>query len=239
MSLLRSGPLPSNELVERLTGAERKRVIAACEDIEVLLGEDVYAQDGPMRYAYFPLDSMFSEMTPGRGDSVECSLTGHEGMVGWPLALGMPRAPLPCTVQGSGRALRMPAEDFRRLAKEGSMLRTLACATAVLRVQLTARNVYCMRHHGIVERLARWLLMANERHRSPRFDVTHKFLAVMLGTRRAGVTLAASGLQARRLIRYRRGEMEILDRAGLQHAACDCYAFARAAQRRTLSAFVP
>lgn len=238
MSLLRSGPLATNELVERLPGAERRRILAASEEVEVHLGENVYAQDGLIGHAYFPLDSIFSDMTPGR-DPVECVLTGPEGMVGYPLALGIDRSPLPCTVQGSGRALRIAAAEFRKLAKDGSRLREFAFGTAVLRVQLTARNVYCMRHHGIVERLARWLLMANERHRSARFDVTHKFLAMMLGTRRAGVTLAASGLQARRLIRYRRGEMEILDRAGLQHAACDCYGFTKAAHRKFLSQFMP
>ena len=115
-------------------------------------------------------------------------------------------------------------------------LRAFAFASAYYQVQQTARNVYCVRHHQLANRLARWLLMAADRHQSPRFDVTHKFLAAMLGTRRAGVTVAATALQTKRLIRYRRGEVEVLDRPGLERASCSCYAYSIEAHRAAFRA---
>jgi CRP-like cAMP-binding protein len=221
----------TNDLLERLPARDRKAVLAACDEIEVEVGQLIYAEGGRIPYAYFPIDSMFSELSPSAIPAVEAFLTGHEGMVGFALALDARFAPMECSVQGSGQALRMKAAVFRDLVASLPSLRDQAFSSALYQMQQTARNVYCVRHHEIQHRLARWLLMAADRHRSPRFDVTHKFLAAMLGTRRAGVTVAATGLQARRLIRYRRGEMEILDRKGLEGAACDCYAFSLRAHR--------
>ena len=216
---------PCNELLERLPARDRKAVLARCEEVEVALGEEIYQQEGKISFVYFPLDSMFSELTPSSEPPVEAFLTGREGMVGFILAMGSSMAPMHCSVQGSGRALRMKARDFVALLDEAPRLRALAFASAFFQLQQTARNLYCVRHHQIVERLARWLMMGMDRHQSSTFDVTHKFLAAMLGTRRAGVTVAAAALQARRLIAYRRGEVTVLDRRGLEKAACTCYAF--------------
>jgi CRP-like cAMP-binding protein len=222
----------TNLLLERLPAAERKRVLTACERVEVVLGEVIYEQGGNVKHAYFPLDSMFSELTPSSDPPVEAFLVGREGMVGFLLALGTTQAPMHCSIQGSGGALRIPAADFRREAQKGGRLQKLAFGCVTYQLQQTARNVYCVKHHEIVARLARWLMMAMDRHQSRRFVVTHKFLAAMLGSRRAGVTVAASALQLRGLIRYRRGEIEVLDREGLEDAACDCYAFTLEAQER-------
>jgi len=229
--VLAAGRPPSNELLEKLPVAERRAVRAKCEEVEVRVGEDIYRQDGPIPSVYFPLNSMFSELTPSSDPPVEAFLTGREGMVGFVLAMGKKHAPMHCSVQGSGRALRMKARDFTALVEKSAPLRELAFASAYFQLQQTARNVYCMRHHQIVERLARWLLMAMDRHQSPRFDVTHKFLAAMLGTRREGVTVAASSLQLQRLIAYRRAQIQVLDRGGLEKAACSCYEFSVQAQR--------
>jgi len=228
--------LAKNDLLERLPARQRKAVLDACEEREVIVGQEIYKEGGRMSHAWFPLDSMFSELTPSSDPPVEAFLTGHEGMVGFLVALDSDTAPLHCSVQGSGLALRIPAADFRSLCAKHALLRKFAFASAFYQVQQTARNVYCVRHHQIANRLARWLLMAADRHQSPRFDVTHKFLAAMLGTRRAGVTVAATALQARRLIRYRRGEVEILDRGALEHASCSCYAYAIDAHRKAFRA---
>ena len=225
-----------NEVLQRLPARERKAALAICEEVEVELGDPVYRLDGPMSHVYFPLDSMFSDVAPAPGTAVEAFLTGREGMVGHAIALGAARAPLECSVQGGGRALRMPAGEFKALVARSAHMRALAFAAARYQLLQTSRNVYCVRQHQIVERLARWLLMAADRHQSMRYLVTHKFLAAMLGTRRAGVTVAASALQLRRLIRYRRGEIEIVDRKGLEGAACSCYAYTREAARKAFRA---
>lgn len=227
------GPQAShkNDLIERLPARQRKALLDLCEEREVVLGDEIYKENGRMPYAWFPLDSMFSELTPSSDPPVEAFLTGNEGMVGFLLALERDHAPLHCSVQGSGKALRIRAADFRAACANSPALRRLAVASAYHQVQQTARNVYCMRHHQLANRLARWLLMGADRHHSPRFDVTHKFLAAMLGTRRAGVTVAATALSAQRLIRYRRGEVEILDRGGLERASCSCYAYTLEAHR--------
>ena len=234
--MLEPGRQLRNELLQKLAPADRRAVLAKCEEVEVRLGEDIYRQDGAIPFVYFPLDSMFSELTPSSDPPVEAFLTGREGMVGFLLAMGKKRAPLHCSIQGTGRALRMKARDFTALLEKVPKLRDLAFGCAYYQVQQTSRNVYCMRHHQIVERLARWLAMAMDRHQSPRFDVTHKFLAAMLGTRRAGVTVAASALQMRRLIRYRRAEIVVLDREGLVKAACSCYGYTVLAQRKAFRA---
>jgi CRP-like cAMP-binding protein len=228
--VLQSRVQPASRFLERLSAAARKSVLAKCETIDVRVGDEIYKQDGKIAFAYFPIDSMFSELTPSSDPPVEAYLTGREGMVGFVLALGAARAPMHCSVQGSGRALRVKARDFVKLLDAVPRLRDLAFSSAYLQLQQTSRNVYCMRHHQIAERLARWLLMAMDRHVSARFDVTHKFLAAMLGTRRTGVTVAASALQLQGLISYRRGEMVVVDRKGLERAACSCYAYSLEAQ---------
>lgn len=232
MNLLDPARAATNELIERLPASDRKRLLAACEHVDVVIGEEIYRERGRIPYVYFPLDSMFSELTPSSDPPVEAFLTGREGMVGFVLALGAAKAPMHCSIQGSGRALRMAAGEFTAEVGRGGRLRALVHASVYFQLQQTARNVYCMRHHELSPRLARWLLMAMDRHRSRRFVVTHKFLAAMLGTRRAGVTVAARTLQLEGLIRYRRGEVEILDRARLEAASCSCYAYAIEAHRQ-------
>ena len=222
---------PTNKILDHLGAAERKRVLAACEPVRVEIGEPIYRQDARIQHVYFPLDSMFSELTPGSTPALEAFLTGREGMMGAVLAIGATRAAMDCGVQGTGGALRMRARDFVAALHEERGLRRYAHATLYYQLQQTARNVYCMRHHAIVERLARWLLMARDRHESRRFTLTHKFLAAMLGTRRAGVTVAARMLSKGGTIRYRRGEIEILDPRALEAAACSCYGFTQQAQR--------
>src|SRR5947209_3713333 len=151
----------SNDLLERLPAKDRKAVVARCDEIEVTVGQEIYKQEGRIPFVYFPLDSMFSELTPSSEPPVEAFLTGREGMVGFLLALGERNlAPMHCSVQGSGKALRLKAAAFIALVGSTPKLRELAFASAYYQLQQTARNLYCVRHHQIGERLARWLLMA-------------------------------------------------------------------------------
>ena len=157
------------------------------------------------------------------GDYVEVGLIGDEGMFGVPLALGVHVSPVRAVIQGAGMALRMESDRFRlELASTPSLHREIDRYVFVYLSQL-AQSAGCTRFHVVEARLARWLLMTQDRARADTFHVTQEFLAFMLGVRRVGVTRAASALQHRGLIQYRRGDITVLDRRGLKTAACGCY----------------
>ena len=156
--------------------------------------------------------------------ALEVGMVGREGMLGAHLALGVATVPLHALVQGAGAAWRVTATAFRaELVRSPALQRVMHRYVYVLMAQLTG-SAACLRFHEIGPRLARWLLMSQDRAHADRFHVTHEFLAYMLGVRRVGVTAAASALQRGGLIEYHRGEMAVLDRARLEEAACDCYA---------------
>jgi Crp-like helix-turn-helix domain len=155
---------------------------------------------------------------------LEVGMVGCEGMLGASLALGVMTTPLRALVQGTGTAWRANRRDFcRQLAASPALKRGIDRYLYVLMVQL-ASSAGCLRSHVIGSRLARWLLMSQDRARSDNFHVTHEFLAYMLGVRRGGITDAALALQRAGLIQYRRGDLTVLDRSGLERAACACYA---------------
>jgi len=140
------------------------------------------------------------------------------------LALGVASAPLRAVVQGAGTAWRIDVRAFRNeLARSVALQRTLNRYVVVLMAQLAA-SVTCQRFHLVGPRLARWLLMSQDRARDDSLRVTHESLACLLGVRRVGITNAASALQRSGLIAYRRGDLRVLDRNGLEAAACGCYA---------------
>ena len=133
-------------------------------------------------------------------------------------------ATLRALVQGAGSARRVKAGDFRReLARSAALRRGLDRYIHVVMAQLAA-SATCLHYHLIGPRLARWLLMSHDRAHSDGFHVTHEFLAYLLGVRRVGITTAAAALQRNGLIEYHRGEIRVLDRRGLEAAACSCYA---------------
>ena len=228
-------PTSSNHLIENLPRAPRGEFIGASTRVDLVLGDVLCWPEDEMRYAYFPEDSFISlvantDQHPG----LEVGMIGREGMLGVHLGLGVLQAPLQAVVQGAGAALRIEAAVFRRLLQGNPQLqRVMQRFTYVLMAQL-ATSAACVRFHQIEPRLARWLLMTQDRAHSDRFRVTQEFLAYMLGVRRVGVTSAAGALQRQGLINYRRGEMEVLDRSGLEAAACVCYAAGQAVYTRHL-----
>ena len=177
---------------------------------------------------YFPTEGFISlvamiEGTPG----VEVGMVGREGMLGAELALGVPTAPLHALVQGAGASWRIEATAFQReLSASPGLQRSLHRYLYVLMAQL-ATSAACLRFHQIGPRLARWLLMTQDRANSNSFHVTQEFLAYMLGVRRVGVTMAAGVLQRSGLISYHRGDFTVLDRSSLEAVACGCYAAGR------------
>ncbi len=218
-------PDAQNHLIELLPRKERLRLLALCEPIELVFA-DVLCEPGERtRHVYFPVDGFISLLTQiGGKAALEVGLVGREGMLGIQLAMGVRIAPLHALVQGSGSAWRVGAGAFTRELAQSAALRTgLTRYACVLMQQLTA-SAACLRFHKIGPRLARWLLMSQDRAHADSFRVTHEFLAYMLGVRRVGVTGAAAELQRAGHIEYHRGALKVLDRAGLEAAACSCYA---------------
>ena len=213
-----------NHLIELLPRKERLRLLAMSEPVQLVLAEVLCEHGQPMRHVYFPTDGFISLIAPIDGEpGLEVAMVGREGMLGAHLALGVVTSPLHALVQGAGSARRIATAAFRaELARSAPLQRGLNRYIYVLMAQLSA-SAACLRFHQIGPRLARWLLMSQDRSHSGSFHVTHEFLAYMLGVRRVGVTTAAGVLQRAGLISYRRGQLTVLDRSGLEAAACSCY----------------
>jgi CRP-like cAMP-binding protein len=164
------------------------------------------------------------------GDAAEVGVVGREGFVGLPLLLGGDGDDLEGMVQAPGTALRMGAAAFRTVLEDVPALRTLLLRYALVHHGQVARTAACNGRHHTDQRLARWLLMAHDRTTgNDEFPMTHEFLSMMLGVRRAGVTMAAGQLQKAGFIRYERGCVEVTDRPGLESVACECYGVVRRA----------
>jgi CRP-like cAMP-binding protein len=215
---------PVNRLLEALPESELRRFMAGCETVELTFAEVLCTSDERLSHVYFPTSSFISLVMPVDGSaSLEVGLIGNEGMFGIPLALGVDVSPIRAVVQGAGSTLRMDAARFRReLRRSHALHREIDRYVSVHLTQL-AQTAACTRFHVVEARLARWLLMTQDRAHADAFHVTQEFLALMLGVRRVGVTKAAGDLQKRRLIRYSRGDITVLDRRGLKAASCGCY----------------
>ena len=224
-----------NRLLATLPSKDRKDIIANCESVELCLAQIISEPGQTIHHVYFPIDSFISLVTPPDDNAgLEVGLVGNEGMIGTPLILGIDVTPLRTFVQGAGPAWCMTSERFHDVLKQSSALQaTLNRYLYVLMNQL-AQMVTCTRFHLVEARLARWLLMTQDRAHSDHFHITHEFLAFMLGVRRVGVTKAASALQQRELIHYSRGNITVIDRVGLKAAACSCYGAAESLYDRVL-----
>jgi len=215
----------NNRLLDGLPRRDREHLFERCEPVEIKLGEVLAEPERPVRHAYFPTSSFISLIAPINGKaSLEVGLVGSEGMLGTSLALGVKVAPQRALVQGGGSALRINAALFCRELERSLPLRRELDRYIYVTLCQVALTAVCMRFHVVEARLARWLLMTSDRAQSDRFYITQQFMSYMLGVRRVGVTEAAGVLRGRKLIRYQRGQLTILDRRGLKAAACTCYA---------------
>lgn len=229
-------PTRQNDLFALLPARERKRIEAQCEPIELTLSDIICQPGDTLRHVQFPLDGFISLLAlDATGACLEVGMIGHEGMLGVYEVLGVAQAPTRALVQGAGRSLCMSTADFRAELKLSIALRSILLRYVHVSMQQLASSALCMRFHSLRPRLARWLLMTQDRARSDRFQVTQQFLSTMLGVRRVGVTAAAQALQDLELIVYHRGDMHVRNRAGLEAAACSCYASDQRAYRAQLS----
>src|SRR5882672_8956353 len=214
----------ANSMLAALPRKQYQRLLAGLESVALTFGEILHEPGERIRHVYFPGDSLVSLLTIVEGHlALEVGMVGHEGMVGVPLYLGTDVSPVRALVQGAGVAMRMKSARFSdEIRKSPQLQQEVGRYTRALMAQIT-QTAACNRFHLVEARLARWLLMTRDRVRSDEFRLTHEFLGHMLGVRRVGVTKAARALQGRKLIRYSRGKIRILNRRGLEACACACY----------------
>jgi CRP-like cAMP-binding protein len=217
-----------NNLLAALPRKVYERMLPGLFPVELAFGEVLYEPGKTIREVYFPGASLVSLLTPVDGHlALEVGMVGREGMVGYPLALGIQTSPVRALVQGAGPALRMSAKRFStELGRNPAVQRELNRYVHAMMKQIS-QTAACNRFHVVEARLARWLLMTRDRVGAGEFRMTHEFLSHMLGVRRVGVTEAATALQRRKLIEYTRGRIRILDHRGLEAACCSCYEVVR------------
>jgi CRP-like cAMP-binding protein len=213
-----------NHLLDALAASDYERLTPHLEHVALKLGDVLYEPGAKMRYVYFPTTAIVSLLyVMEDGASAEIAIVGNEGILGISLFMGGESTPSRAVVQSAGYGFRMRApllkEEFGRL---GPLMHLLLRYTQALITQM-AQTAVCNRHHTVDQQLCRWLLLSPDRLASNELTMTQELIANMLGVRREGVTGAAGKLQDAGLIRYRRGKITVLDRAGLMKRSCECY----------------
>lgn len=213
-----------NRLLASLPQAEYARLRALLEPVRLAKGSIIYEVGDSVRYAYFLTGGMVSLLAVTSDDQVaQVAMVGNEGMVGVPAFLRVNVMPYRVTVQLSATALRIKAAALAaEVNRCGALTDTLLRFLHMLLTQM-AQTAVCNRYHRIEARLCRWLLISHDRADANLLPLTQQTLAHMLGVQRTGVTAVAGALQRAGLIHYRRGQIRILNHAGLEAAACECY----------------
>jgi CRP-like cAMP-binding protein len=222
-------PQFQNHILASLPPEEYERLAPHLEPVNLPHGKVIQEAGGQITHVYFPERSMVSLVshTP-EGESVEVGIVGFEGMVSISAVLGVDISPHEMLVQVPDNALRLPVGALREEFKRADALHDLLLRYTQGLLLQTSQIAACNRLHSLSERLARWLLMSQDRCVCDDLPFTQEFLSLMLGVRRAGVTEAALILQAEELIRYKRGHITIIDRQGLEEHTCDCYGVVKA-----------
>jgi CRP-like cAMP-binding protein len=200
------------------------RLLPRLEKVSTAVRQSLYEPGTPISHVWFPLSGVISLVLPLRdGTSVEVGTVGNEGLLGTALLLGAERSPLKAFCQVAGEATRMRADLFKRSLQELPELADVARRYTQGMVNQMSQTIACNHVHSVEQRIARWLLMTQDRVGADEFQLTQEFLAQMLGVRRPSVTVAAGELQKAGLIHYQRGRIRIAQRAGLEARACECY----------------
>ena len=225
-----------NHLLAALPTAEFERLAAHLELVPMPLGEMLYEPGGQLQHAYFPTTAIVSlHYVMESGASAETAGVGNEGVVGISLFMGGDTTPSSAVVQTAGHAYRLESRLLKQeFNRAGLMQRLLLRYTQALMTQMS-QTAACNRHHSVEQQLCRWLLLTLDRLPSNELVMTQELVASMLGVRREGITEAAGKLQRAGFISYRRGHIAVLDRAGLETRACECYAVVKKELSRLLS----
>lgn len=227
-------PATRNKLLAALPPEERALIEENSVTVPMKRREVMYRADEPIRHVYFIVDGIASLMSVMSDGGVETATVGREGMLGMPAFHGVYATPEQAMVQVAGTAYRMDVERFRQLLPQLPNLECLLHRFSVVLFTLAAQNSGCNRKHSIEARCARWLLMVADRLDIGVMELTHDFVAQMLGVRRASVTETLGELERHGLIQTSRGRIRIIEREGLQNVACECYSVIRGVVHRLL-----
>lgn len=218
-------PYVDNHILQRLTPGTRQRLLERCEPFELGLSTRLGGLGQPLLHAVFPLSGFVALVVDEKDHpALAVGLIGREGVIGGELILGLSRPPWRVVVLGPGHGWRIEAQALRDVSASHIDLQRQLQGLVLVRLHQQALATACERFHPVAARLARWLLMSQDRAQSPHFYLTQESMARMLGVRRVSVTLAAGGMQNEGLIQYRRGDVSVLDRERLKASACSCYA---------------
>jgi CRP-like cAMP-binding protein len=219
----------TNLLLKALKVEDREYLLDRSEEIVLPRRTVLYHPDETPQYGYFLTSGIASIVAIMEdGEAAEVGMIGAEGLVGGFELLGPALVSTQCIIQGAGEAVRIPFADLRDAFEERRYLRSRILEFVQEQALMHAQLAGCHRLHEAEERLARWLLMAQDRTESDVLNLTQEFLAEMLGSRRTTITVVAGSLQRHGLIEYSRGRVKILDREGLASVACSCYPIVRA-----------
>jgi len=227
-SILTPQLLRRNVILSAVGPASEALVLRRGELVDLGLRQEIYESEQEIREVYFPLDSVLSIVAMMRdGTQIEVGTIGREGMSAFPLLMGATMTANFCYCQVRGRAIKIPADVFHELTATDRGFRQLLDRYLQAYVNMLGQLAACNRLHSIYERCARWLLMTRDRVDGDDIPLTQEFLAMMLGTGRSGVAIAASTFQQAGFIKYSHGIIRMLDRPGLENASCECYEVAR------------
>jgi CRP-like cAMP-binding protein len=224
-----------NHLVAALPDAEWQRWQPQLEWVSMPLGQVLYESGLTLSHVYFPTSAIVSLLyVMENGASAEIAVVGHEGVVGISLFMGGESTPSRAVVQSAGEGFRLKASAVKdEFGRAGPVMHLLLRYTQALITQM-AQTAVCNRHHSLDQQLCRWLLLSLDRLQGNELVMTQELIANMLGVRREGVTESALKLQGDGLIRYARGHITVLDRAGLERRTCECYAVVKKEYDRLL-----
>ena len=224
-----------NHILASLEDAEIERLRSKLEIVKFDLGNVIYESGDKMEHAYFPTTAVVSMLyLMENGGTAEIGIIGNDGMLGVSLFLGGDTTTSRAVIQSAGEALMIKPKDLRdEFGRGGRFQDLLLRYTQALMTQISQTAV-CNRLHEVEEQLCRWLLLSHDRLNSDKLVMTHDLISNMLGVRREGVTLAAKKLAARKLIKNTRGTIDIIDRHGLEAAACECYEIVNTEYNRLL-----
>ena len=225
-----------NQLLAVLPAEEMERLAEHLQLVPMLLGDVLYEPGGQLQHAYFPTTSIVSlHYVTESGASAESAGVGNEGVVGISLFMGGNTTPSSAVVHTAGHAYKLERSVLKReFDRSGSFQRLLLRYTQALITQMF-QTAACNRHHSVEQQLCRWLLLTLDRIPSGQLVMTQELVASLLGVRREGITEAAGRLQQDGLIRYRRGHITVMERAGLEARACECYAVVKKEVGRLLN----